>query len=125
MKTPALALALLLLAPPAFAQYLYLDSNGDGVHTSADVLHAVGPTVIDVYLDTAHNRDGSATVCDESPGSTTPLAIFGYEMTFKATGGTVAASVFTNRVPQMSPVSPAFQVGDGVHIHSGAYFTAT
>ncbi|HYQ88619.1 MAG TPA: hypothetical protein VEU09_03215, partial [Candidatus Binatia bacterium] len=64
MKAPAfapavLALALLLLAPPSSAQYIYLDSNGDGVHTAADVLHAVGPTVVDIWLDIGHNRDGT------------------------------------------------------------------
>jgi hypothetical protein len=59
-RTPALAALVLLalaLAPlPSHAQYMYLDSNGDGVHTSADVLHGNGPTVVDVWLDTGHNR---------------------------------------------------------------------
>ena len=73
MMTPriglsSLVLALLLLAPPCFAQYMYLDSNGDGVHTAADVLHSVGPTVVDIWLDTGHNRDGTATVCEVLSG---------------------------------------------------------
>ena len=49
MKTPAfglpaLVLAILLLSPASCrAQYAYLDSNGDGVYTAADVLHGTGP----------------------------------------------------------------------------------
>jgi len=102
MKTPAfglptLVLATLLLLPSSSqAQYMYLDSNGDGVHSSADVLHGTGPTVVDIWLDTAHNRDGSTTHC--SAGTTQPLSMFSYEVTLEATDGTAVFSSFTNRL---------------------------
>jgi hypothetical protein len=50
--------------PSASAQFLYLDSNGDGVSSEADVLNPAGePTNITIYLDTSHNPDSSAAVC--------------------------------------------------------------
>ena len=43
-------------APAATAQYMYLDTNGDGVHTAADVLQPNGtPTTVDVWLRTNVN----------------------------------------------------------------------
>jgi hypothetical protein len=96
----AFALALLLLAPSAQAQYMYLDSNGDGVHTAADKLHPVGPTTVDIWLDTAHNRDGSGTSCQVDP--TAPFNFFSYVVNLQATNGTVSYSAYTNRVPRMS-----------------------
>jgi len=105
MRTPAfvlpgLALALLLLASPSSAQYIYLDSNGDGVHTAADVLHGVGPTVVDIWLDIGHNRDGTVATCTVDPKE--PLDMFSYEVSFQASGGTVSSSAYTNRLSQMS-----------------------
>jgi hypothetical protein len=124
MRTPALglpvlALALLLLASPSSAQHIYLDSNGDGVHTAADVLHGVGPTVVDVWLDTGHNRDGTATVCGANPA--TPLDMFSYVVNLKAAGGTVSYSTFTNRIAQFATISPS--ASDGVEFFGGYYST--
>src|SRR2546425_67192 len=43
----ALLLVAALLDPaPSRAQYIYLDTNGDGVHTDADVVNPSGPTHI-------------------------------------------------------------------------------
>src|SRR5437879_5752515 len=123
MKTSLLAfgaLALALNTSPALAQYIYLDSNGDGVHTSADVLHGVGPTVIDIWIDTGHNRDGTASVCQVSGGtSSTPLNMFSYEVSIQTTGGTVSWSSYTNRVAQMSALIP-MRVED-TRFYTGAF----
>src|SRR5438105_7809124 len=105
MKSPVLALGALaflfaLLAPPAFAQYIYLDSNGDGVHTAADVLHGVGPTVVDIWLDIGNNRDGSQAFCHSTPP--TPLDMFSYQVDLVASGGTVSYSAYTNHLTSMS-----------------------
>lgn len=100
---PGLALALLVLAPPAFAQYMYLDSNGNGVHTAADKLHPVKPTVVDIWFDTAHNRDGSATSCHSN--SATPLDMNSYVVNLMASGGTVSYSSYTNRLPGAAALS--------------------
>ncbi|HTM00724.1 MAG TPA: FG-GAP-like repeat-containing protein [Candidatus Omnitrophota bacterium] len=85
--------AVLLAAPNARAQYMYLDSNGDGVHTAADVLPATGTATVDVWLSSDRNRDGSLAVC--STGSQ-PFDIFSYEITLRATDGRVAFSGFVN-----------------------------
>jgi hypothetical protein len=82
---------------------MYLDSNGDGVHTAADKLHPAKPTVVDIWFDTAHDRDGTATSCHSDP--TTPLDMFSYVVNLKASGGTVSYSSYTNRVPQMTLLS--------------------
>jgi hypothetical protein len=55
------------------AQYMYLDSNGDGIHTAADEVNPAGPTTIEIWLNTAVNRDGSPAVC--SIDTSLPLSI--------------------------------------------------
>lgn len=91
--TFAALVALLLVAPGARAQYMYLDSNGDGAHTAADVLPPTGTTTVDVWLSSDHNRDGSAAVC--FTGSQ-PFTISSYEFALRATDGHVAFSDFVN-----------------------------
>ena len=60
-------LATLLMLPfagTASAQYLWMDTNGDGVNTAADVMNPNGTgTTVDVYINTSHNKDGSTAVC--------------------------------------------------------------
>ena len=62
-------LALAALTGPAFAQYMYLDVNGDSLNTSADRLNADGPTVLTIYLNTNHDRDGSLQTCNSHAAS--------------------------------------------------------
>ncbi len=102
IRRPVVTCVVALLFTPAlcFAQYMYLDSNGDGVNTAADCLNRIGiPTIVDVYLVTNHNRDGSSATCTTTNG---PLDLFGYVVTFKAVNGTVTYSGFVNRFPSMS-----------------------
>ena len=99
---PGFALVLLVLASSAYAQYIYLDSNGNGVHTASDKLHPVRPTVVDIWLDTAHNRDGSATSCHGNPATT--LDMFSYVVNLKVSDGTVSYSSYTNRLPGYFPI---------------------
>jgi len=59
-----LTCSFLLSTSLSFAQALYLDADGDGPSTEADVLNAQpNPTVIRVYLDTTRNGDGSPAFC--------------------------------------------------------------
>ena len=129
-----IALVLLALGPPASAQYMYLDSNADGVHTAADVLHEVGPTVVDIWLDTSHNRDGSMALCTPDPNH--PLTMFSYLVTIKASGGTVNYSPFTNRIAQMFQLqggfaddiqltTPAFAMPPGTSLPPGKFLLGT
>ena len=128
----ALAIVALISAVPhqATAQYIYLDSNGDGIHTSADVLATTGTTTVDVWLSTDHNRDGGEATCDTGDG---PLSINSYSFILKAQHGTVTWSGFTN---QMAGFDIAFGVasnatdyvngfGSGAYLQAGLYHLAT
>src|SRR5438552_17893794 len=52
------------LAKPALSQYMYLDVDGDGVNTTSDRLNDTDSTVITIYLNSSHDRDGSAQSCN-------------------------------------------------------------
>lgn len=80
-----------LAAPAARAQYMYLDSNGDGIHSAADVLPTSGTATVDVWLTTNQNRDGSVVTCGPYP-----LTMSSYEFCLRAVDGRVAFSGFVN-----------------------------
>ena len=98
LSAPNANLTPLLFAPPATAQYMYLDSNGDGIHTAADQVNPAGPTVIDIWLDTDSNRDGSPAVCYVAAA---PLNINSYGIVLRVSGGTASWGTFTNHQPSM------------------------
>jgi hypothetical protein len=104
---------LLPLARPASAQFIWLDSNGDGINNTDDALNQdVGvPTTVDVYLDTAHNADGSDTVCDTGDGD---LTFNSYIFFLQVTNGTASWANFVNQ-----------QAGNGLGTSFGGEETAT
>lgn len=108
--------AVFLLAIPsiATAQYMYLDTNGDGVSTSADQIQPSGPTTLDVWLRTDQNRDGSAASCVSGDGD---LTINSYEFILQATGGNVAWSDFVNHQPDF--VTSLGQAESATEYHNG------
>jgi hypothetical protein len=94
------AAALLVIgARGVHAQYMYLDTNGDGIHTACDQLNNGTPTTIDIWLDTDSNRDGSAAACSFGGGA---LDISGYEVILQPVGGTISWGAMTNRMAGMS-----------------------
>ncbi len=96
------AILTLAAAAPASAQYMYLDSNGDGVSDSSDRMNANGtPTTVDVYLKTNQNRDGSTAACDTGDG---PLSIVSYATVMRAVNGTVTYATPTNHITQFGNV---------------------
>ena len=99
LLTASLLLASLLAFPIlGNAQYMYLDANGDGIHTAADQLNASGATSLDIWLDTTHDRDGSLQSCNSHNGAATsgsPLDLFSFEIVLQATGGTVSWGSFS------------------------------
>ncbi|HET7497134.1 MAG TPA: putative Ig domain-containing protein, partial [Candidatus Eisenbacteria bacterium] len=93
------ALLLLAFATNAKAQYLWMDTNGDGVNTSADVMSPNGTgTTVDVWLNTAHNKDGSAAVCKSGDPDATLQTWNSFATHINATGGTVTYTGYTNQV---------------------------
>ena len=86
-------LVILLFTPaPVFAQYAFLDLNGDGINTPADILTGILPVNVDVYLATDRNRDGSSAACGSG---SEPLSIDSYEFILRATGGNVLWGTFS------------------------------
>jgi hypothetical protein len=99
MLTAAIALC---AGAPVSAQFLYLDTNGDGLSSfahpalPADVLTST-TTSVDVYFDTSHDEDGATVSCNVS---TSPLSINSYEVVLTWTGeGTVVFGGWTNNMP--------------------------
>jgi PKD repeat protein len=113
-------LLLVLLAGPAQAQYMFLDSNGDGVNDASDRIDQDGTTTLDVWVDTAADRDGSPAVCNVDPG--TPLSIFSWEIVLHAIGGTIEWGPLDNMLP-ISPTRACFATDsdttDPVWYHNG------
>jgi hypothetical protein len=114
VTTLLLIAALVVVTSPAAAQYMYLDSNGNGVHDSGDRLAPNGTaTTVDVWLDTNHNRDGSVATCDADPSQ--ELTLNDYYVNFKAAGGLVSYSGFVTHfgnppIGQFNPAT-AFSMG--------------
>jgi hypothetical protein len=72
---------------------MFLDANGDSANTADDRLNAVGvPTVIHIWLDSAHNRDGSTTLCPSGQ----LVTVSSFEVILHAAGGTVTWNHFDN-----------------------------
>lgn len=87
------AVSCLFTVPRANAQYMFLDSNGDGLNSAADVLPTSGTATVDVWLSTNQNRDGSVVIC---PTETKPMDFASYEFCLRAIDGRVAFSGFVN-----------------------------
>ena len=102
LRSTALTLILFLgiasLPARSIAQYMYLDSNGDGVNTAEDVVNPTGTTTIDIYVQTDQNKDGFAAVCPVDK----PFTINSYEVLLRAEAGTVSWDSFVNRQSTMT-----------------------
>jgi len=99
----AASAALLILVAPAAAQYMYLDTNGDGAHTDGDVIAPTGTTTVNVWLRTDSNRDGTPATCSSATDS---LGIFSYVFVLQAVGGTFSWNTFENNPPNVTPFMP-------------------
>ncbi len=94
-----LGVASLLVAAPAFAQYMYLDANNDGVCNDLDALTSAN-TSIDVWLNTNHDKNGTLVTCSDG---TSQMTINSYEFILRASGtGTVTYGAFTNLRSEMT-----------------------
>jgi len=86
-------IAALAIGAPAYSQYIYLDSNGDGVNTNLGDVLSSSDTVVHVWLDTNHNAAGSTVNCSDG---TNPLDIGLFDIVVHSTGsGSVVYNGFT------------------------------
>jgi hypothetical protein len=115
-----LGAAALLVAAPAMAQYVYLDTNGDGVCTAADVLTS-SVTSVDIWFDSNHNADGSTVTCPQDAGS--PMDLFSYEFILHSSGaGTVTYGTYTDNAHNVVPggfSTPFGETKGGADYHNG------
>jgi hypothetical protein len=94
MKQALLLLAVVTLvavAAPAQGQYMFLDTNNDGVCDTNDILTPAS-TSIDVWLDTDSNAGGGAATCAVSSNL---LTINSYEIILRASGAVTFADPAT------------------------------
>ncbi len=94
-----LGLLVLLQPIPAGSQYLFLDTNGDGVHDSSDQLAASGPTSVDIWIVTDRNRDGLPVVCNDAADVAAGMTINSYTIVLHSAGGDVKWGPMENRLP--------------------------
>src|SRR5205823_1198746 len=95
-------------AAPAYAQYIFMDTNGDAVCNANDVLQN-GANSVDVWLDTNHGANGGVTTCSNP---TQPLDMFGYSVIFHAAGnGTVTYNTWTNAMAGFEQLNGLAVVG--------------
>jgi hypothetical protein len=110
--------AFVVLASPATAQYMYLDSNGNGVHDPGDQLATNGTaTTVDVWIVTNRNRDGSVATCDVD--GSLPLGINSYVINLLAVNGLVAYSGFVNQISQFNASFGEINPIDGLRYKNG------
>jgi hypothetical protein len=89
----------LVVVGPAYAQFIFLDVNGDGLNSNLDAQlpdDVLSPLVnhVDVWLDTQHNRNGTTAVCAQSGN---PMTVFSYDVTLHTSGlGTVSYNSWTD-----------------------------
>ena len=111
---PILLGVALLRPAPVDAQYIYIDTNGDGVHTDADALEPSGTTTLTFWLDTQHDRDGSLQTCNSHTGAPhnyegappdPGLDIFSYDIRLLTAGGTLTWGTYEDNLGfiQLSP----------------------
>lgn len=74
--------ALVAFAAPAHSQYMFIDTNNDGVCDSNDTL-TPSSTSVDIWLKTNMNKDGSPATCAVSSAQ---LTINSYEFFVRSTG---------------------------------------
>src|SRR5438874_10539886 len=97
-------IAILTIGAPAYSQYIFMDTNGDGVCDSNDVLTS-GSTAVDVWLNTNHNQNGTMVTCSANPDQ--PLTIFSYDILFNASGaGSVTYNSWTNADSRFTVLNP-------------------
>lgn len=100
MRVARFLLLVVLLSPlPAasFAQYVFLDANGDGRNDASDQLSPTGTTDLDIWFYTDENRDGSASGCVSDPSQA--LTINSYSIVLRVLNGAIDFGPMRNRLP--------------------------
>jgi len=103
--------AALAVAGPSRAQYIYIDTNGDGINTWADSLNSIGTTAVDIWINTGFNRNGSRGGCAQN-------GLTSFSLNLHAVDGTINWGTFTSAFPP-SASEPAVSNPHEYHIAVG------
>jgi len=87
----------LIAAAPLHAQYIFMDTNKDGVCNAADFPSFGTPDSVEVWIDTSKNQDGSPATC----GTGEALTMASYELLLR-TDATTATLAWTNGRPEFT-----------------------
>lgn len=101
-------LALVAVASPVHAQYMYIDVNGDGVSNASSDILQTSTTSVDVWMDTNHNRNGSVATCPTGQN----LTINSYEVILHVTAGNLTYGAWTDLMSFGSNLGAAQGGGD-------------
>ena len=113
LRTTLICFAVLGYPSTSLSQYMYLDANGDGVNTNSDVLNPIGElTIVDIYLTTNRNANGSAARCVTGSDS---LNVISYCLILEAVGGSVTYSGFVNQQSKWGVAFGESNTGDGFY----------
>jgi len=108
-------------ASDAAAQYMYLDTNKDGLNTATDGVSPRGATSIDIWLQTDEGRDGRATALRDEAGN--KPSINSYTFIIRAMDGVVRWGEFQNLQPTMKyPFGPRQNATDYFHGFGGTEY---
>src|SRR5688572_28248755 len=88
--------------PSASAQYMFLDTDGDGVFTSSDAYLMSRCATVDLYLVSNQNYDGSPAYCPEGG----PIEVFSYVVNLTAYGDAVTFTNITDQLGGGAPMLP-------------------
>jgi len=114
-------IAALAIGAPAYSQYIYMDVNGDGVNTTADLLTS-SSTHVDIWLNTNHNKAGATVLCNDG---TTPRNIGSYDIIVHSQGsGSVSYGTWKNNMTGYAVLSPQSTAGPDAGVgytSSGGY----
>ena len=108
----AIASLLVLAVSQANAQYMFLDSNGDGRHDRRDQLRRQGWSDVDVWLDLTTNRDPT----ERSTITTSKQTLAAYELAIQGFA-TLEWEAFT-------PADPGMKVIRGPLVGPDAFYVA-
>ena len=108
-------IAALAVGAPAYSQYIYMDVNGDGVCTSADVL-TTASTGVDVWLDTSHDKLGNTVACG-IPSKQLSFASYDVMIgTDPGSLGSVSFSLWTNAVTGFAVLNDLVTLGGAMDV---------
>ncbi|HXF59531.1 MAG TPA: hypothetical protein VN539_06880, partial [Candidatus Saccharimonadales bacterium] len=112
----------MFFAGSATAQYMKITTDNPADNTR---MRPSGTTILTITLDTNHDKNNALQTCNShtvangcgAPATAQPLDMFGYTLTLKAVGGTVAWGTFTASDAAYTDSSPPISNSTEIEIN--------